>query len=251
MGRPRVLLVDDDTSIRRFVALALDDLDIDLITCASVPEALEVLRHGSVQLLVTDLMMPGVSGLDLLQRLADDPTLRGGARLAIFSAGLNAATQQHLDRFDIWRQLSKPISVSALEQCVAQAVGPDPATAAPPTPPAPEEGSLDAPALDDAERAAIEQHFGGDLGLFLAFRASCIGQFAVDLRTGDDALARGDLVALRHLAHSLKSVLLTLGHPHASEIARQLERACAQAADAAPPLWVALRDALHPLSRHA
>ena len=37
MTRPRVLLVEDDPSLRRFVRMALEELPIDLIECDSVP----------------------------------------------------------------------------------------------------------------------------------------------------------------------------------------------------------------------
>ena len=40
---PCVLLVEDDTSITRFVAMALDQLPIDLLTCTSVPAAVALL----------------------------------------------------------------------------------------------------------------------------------------------------------------------------------------------------------------
>ena len=91
------------------------------------PEMAARLAAGStdapVVLLLTDLMMPGETGLDLLQHLADHPAQRGTARVAVFSAGLTAAMQARLDSFDVWRQLSKPISLTALEDCVREAVG--------------------------------------------------------------------------------------------------------------------------------
>ena len=80
------------------------------------------------------------------------------------------------------------------------------------------------------EQATVERHFAGDRALFLAYRASCVAQFTNDLRQGDDACARADAPALRRLAHSLKSVLLTLGQPEASERARQLIDATEQVA---------------------
>jgi len=239
MTRPRVLLVDDDASIRRFVALALDELDVTLIACASVVEALVALREAPVQLLLTDLMMPGESGLDLLQHLADHPALRGGALQVVFSAGLDAATRERLAHFDIWRQLSKPVSLAALEDCVRQGAQPAAAAAQPPAT-APSEQ-----ALTEDELAAVASHFGGDRALFLLFRASCIPQFAIDLQHGDAAVAQGNAASLRLLAHSLKSVLLTLGHESLSEQARQLEAAAA-AADwpLARPLWARLHQGL-------
>jgi CheY-like chemotaxis protein len=238
MNRPRVLLVDDDASIRRFVVLALEELDIELVEVPGVAPAREALGAGRFDLIITDLMMPGETGLDLLQHLADHPAQRGAARVAVFSAGLNAAMQSRLETFDVWRQLSKPISLTALEDCVREAV------AARPAPPAAAGADLSAVdgALNDDERAAIARHFGGEQALFIAFRASCRAQFAADLRAGDAAVAAGDAAALRRLAHSLKSVLATLGHPMPGATARALEGAAA-AADwtAASPLWQQLR----------
>ncbi|MGD9833956.1 MAG: response regulator [Piscinibacter sp.] len=238
MSRPRVLLVDDDPSIRRFVALALEDLDIELVEAGSVAQARERLADGeSFALIVTDLMMPGETGLDLLQHLADHPAQRAGARLAVFSAGLNAAMQARLAGFDVWRQLSKPISVLELEDCVREAVGAGgAAAAAAPAQPGP---------LGAGQEAAIARHFAGDRGLFLAYRASCVAQFPADVSAGDDALARDDAPALRRLAHSLKSVLATLGDADAGALARTLEDAAARGDLAGgAPLWQSLRDHL-------
>ncbi|KAB0584742.1 response regulator [Ideonella dechloratans] len=85
MNEPRVLLVEDDAAIRQFVTLALEDLPVALHACATVDQALSVLREGPVSLVLTDLHLVGDSGLRLLERLAADPALRGSARLAVFS----------------------------------------------------------------------------------------------------------------------------------------------------------------------
>lgn len=249
MARARVMLVDDDASIRRFVSLALEDLDVDLLTCASVAEAVKVLQTGPVQLLLTDLMMPGENGLDLLERLTRDAALRGPARLAVFSAGLNPEMRARLGRFDIWRQLSKPVSVTELEACVRDATEAGDSAAAPAggmaslrsvhsaAPP-----HLAATELSPEEHDAARAHFAGDVALFTDFRASCRAQFPADLARGDAAIARGDAPDLRHLAHSLKSVLTLLGHDALSATARELET-CAAGADMAraAPLWARLR----------
>lgn len=241
MTRPRVLLVDDDPSIRRFVALALEELDIDLVEVPGVAAAREALRQAPFALIITDLMMPGETGLDLLQHLADHPAQRGAARVAVFSAGLTAAMQARLDSFDVWRQLSKPISLTALEDCVRDAVE-TAVSAAPSAAPLAAEAEADGDSLSADEQAAIERHFGGDRALFIAFRVSCRAQFAADLRAGDAAVASGDAPALRRLAHSLKSVLITLGHPGPGAAARSLEDAAAVADWAsARPLWQQLR----------
>lgn len=239
MSAQRVLLVDDDVSIRRFVALALEDLDVELVEAASVAQAREALRAGAFQLIITDLMMPGETGFDLLQQLADQPQLRAGARLAVFSAGIRADTLARLQALDVWRRLPKPVSLAELAQCVHDAAD----VAAAPAAVAPAALTARCEPLSAPERAALAQHFGGDEGLFLAYRSSCLAQFPDDLRAGDAALAGADAPALRRLAHSLKSVLATLGQAEAGSAARALEDAAARAD------WPACRSLWGPLKQ--
>jgi CheY-like chemotaxis protein len=242
--RPRVVLVDDDASIRRLVALALEDLDIELLAVATVEQALTALRSGPARLIITDLMMPGATGFDLLQRLAEEPALRAGARLAVYSAGLNAATRAQLAELDVWRALDKPVSVQLLEDCVVDALG-SPAPA--PQPPSGPQAGADP--LEGGERNAVAELFGGDLALFLAFKASAQAQFAIDLAEGDRVSAAAELGALRRLAHSLKGVLMTLGHATAADSARALEAlAAAGDATASRAAWADLRAVLQPLA---
>jgi CheY-like chemotaxis protein len=237
---PRVLLVEDDASLRRFVALALDELPIELQCCADVDTALDALAQAPAGLVITDLMLPGRSGFELIDALAAAPELRGAAKLAVFSAGLNPTTRDRLLAGGaVWRLLPKPCSVAELEACVREAVlaqPPEPAV----VPSAPQ-------AESDGERA-ITQHFGGNRALYQAFLSSCLQQFGRDIEQGERARQAGDAAALRHLARSLKSVLLTLGHPDASQLAAELERAT-ERGDwlQAGPLWQALRGRLQHL----
>jgi CheY-like chemotaxis protein len=218
----RVVLVDDDVSIRRLVTMALAELPIELVVCASGAEALEALRLAPARLLITDLMMPGMSGFELLQRLVAEPSLRGSARLAVFSAGLNAEAQARLAGLGVWREISKPVSVLALAATVEEALAEDEqAPAAAPQAPA----SANAPPSDEAQ--AIRTHFAGNAELFHAFKAGCLLQFQDDLRQLQAALDRRDAGALRRLGHSLKSVLHTLGFAQAASHARALEVAAA------------------------
>jgi len=56
-----------DNAIGQIVA-SLDELDVSLIACASVAEALAVLREQPVQLLLTDLMMREMDGIELFKQ---------------------------------------------------------------------------------------------------------------------------------------------------------------------------------------
>ncbi len=252
---PRVLLVDDDASVRRLVALALDGQPIELVSCADGESALAVLQAGPVQVLVTDLMMPGISGLDLLRRLAREPVLRQGAELVAFSAGIDASMRQQLQGLGVRRMLSKPVSLQSLEDVVMEAVasacmpGVAPESA-PELPLAADTEPGHAAPADEAR--AISVHFGGDATLFHDFRRSCLPQFVRDLAEGEAAFERADVLAVRRLAHSLKSVLATLGHAEAAALARKVETA-AQGGQlgAAQTPWGALRTHLQTLAAAA
>ena len=244
----RVVLVDDDASIRRLVALALEDLPVELVACADAAQARQALRDAPAALLLTDLMMPGESGMALLQMLAADPGLRGSAQLAVFSAGVDEATQAALDALGVWRVLHKPASMAQLQDCVTQALVVLTVVRTQTQPPAVRSraaSSCTAPDSVRDEAAAIERHFGGDAGLFHAFHQGCLLQFPVDIAVGDAALAAGDLPALRRMGHSLSSVLQTLGHTALAAQGRGLDIAAAagRLEDSAGH-WQRLRDAL-------
>jgi DNA-binding response OmpR family regulator len=234
---PRVLLVEDDTSIRRFVAMALEEMPITLVEAGSLAEAEAALAAGPVVLLISDLMLPDGSGMALLQALAADPARRAGARLAAFSAGISAERRSQLEALGVDEVIAKPASLAALEGCVQRALDGASAAAAP--------AAAETPAAD-----VVERHFGGDRALYEAFSDACYGQFTLDLRQGDAAEAAGDLPALRRLAHSLKSVLQTLGHDEASRTAAALEALAAEGDRArAPAAWARLKAAVTPLAR--
>lgn len=234
MTRARVLLIEDDASIRRFVELALDELPIELLQAATVAQARQLLREaGPFRLLITDLMLPDGSGQQLLQTLQAEPALRAGARVAVFSAGLSAERRAELERLGVDEVIAKPASVGQLVHCVEAALS---ASAAAPPEPA------------DPQTTAVAHYFAGDQALYDTYRASCLRQFANDRRAGDTALAAADTPAIRRLAHSLKTVLQTLGHDAESALARQLESDAADGrADAVQQGWSRLGLALDQL----
>lgn len=233
----RVLLVEDDASIARFVGMALEDQGVDFSVCADVGGALAALQDRPVQLIITDLMLPGLSGYDLVDRLHAAPALLGAARVVIFSAGISADNKEWLEGRGVWRILRKPASVAQLQACVQDAfVGPLDAAQA--SPGAPQDKA--ASAGEDGD--AVLAYFGGDVALFQAYRARCLVQFAHDLASGDGALQAADLASLQRLSHSLATVFRTLGWAGDGAMAKQLEAlAAAGDAPASAIVWSQLR----------
>ena len=70
----RVLLVDDDTDIRTVATMALEMVGgFTVRSCGSGAEALDALSEFSPQMILLDVMMPGMSGPELLARLRVAP----------------------------------------------------------------------------------------------------------------------------------------------------------------------------------
>src|SRR5581483_7231598 len=67
LDRPRVLVVDDEEAIRDLVATTLTKADYDVDVATDGPSAIERLRTGTYDLLITDLRMPGMDGLSLIR----------------------------------------------------------------------------------------------------------------------------------------------------------------------------------------
>jgi DNA-binding NtrC family response regulator len=68
---PAVLIVDDERNIRLTLSMALEALKIPVDTAESGEEALQKLAEKSFQLMLLDLKLPGLDGLEVLQRVVD------------------------------------------------------------------------------------------------------------------------------------------------------------------------------------
>lgn len=223
--RPCVLLIEDNDPLRLWAEMALEERALDVVGCPRVAQARDVLARRPVDLVITDLMLPGESGLEFVQSLRAGDDGFAALPVVVFTAGATQAQQAALTALGVSRIVAKPASVETLLAAVDEVLG---ATAAPARTPA---------------------AFGGDAALYRAYLASCREQFIHDMATGDRAAAAGDLAAMRLLAHSLKSVLISLDEADAGAVAKDIELRAADGDAAAFEHWPALREALARLRR--
>ncbi|BCO32622.1 sigma-54-dependent Fis family transcriptional regulator [Thiohalobacter sp. COW1] len=66
-ARPLVLVCEDDAAMRELVASVISRLDVEVVQADSSQHALDFIENNDVALLVTDLKMPGVDGMQLLK----------------------------------------------------------------------------------------------------------------------------------------------------------------------------------------
>src|SRR5262249_5180868 len=73
----RILLAEDDDSLRAFLVSSLSRAGHDVTGHGDGDSAWEALEHGSYDLLLTDIVMPGLDGIELARRAAEnDPVMK-------------------------------------------------------------------------------------------------------------------------------------------------------------------------------
>jgi excisionase family DNA binding protein len=119
-GRPRVLVVDDEASIRDLLAktLALAEYDVDLAPDGRT--ALERLRIIPYDLLITDLKMPGVDGLAVIREAR---RLKADIPVIIITGFSTEASAIEAVNLGVSGYLTKPFRVPRVLAAASKALG--------------------------------------------------------------------------------------------------------------------------------
>jgi len=123
---PRILIVDDDPGQRSLLDSFLRSQGFETVTVGSGEEALKVLSTGSISMMISDVRMPGLSGLETMRRARHEH-----ATLPILLVTAYADIREAVGamRDGALNYLAKPIDLDELLSTVQQATG-----IAPPTP---------------------------------------------------------------------------------------------------------------------
>ena len=116
----RVLVVDDDPSIRRMIMAALRRDRYEFFEAANGREALELMRQHHPSVVVLDLMMPIVSGWDVLRERSNNPDLLN-IPVIIISANRGPELATAMDK-GICAFLPKPFDIGALTALVRSCI---------------------------------------------------------------------------------------------------------------------------------
>ncbi|WP_168198882.1 chemotaxis response regulator CheY [Luteimonas granuli] len=112
----RVLIVDDFSTMRRIIKNLLSDLGFNnSVEAEDGHSALAVLRRETIELVVTDWNMPGMSGIELLRAIRADPQLRP---LPVLMVTAEAKREQIIEaaQTGVNGYIIKPFTAQTLEE---------------------------------------------------------------------------------------------------------------------------------------
>ena len=115
---PRLLVVDDDPMVCLSVVDVLDDAGYDVCSAASGDEAIEVLRRQPIEIVLTDVMMEGTSGLELVERL---PSLRPLSLAIVMTGFASKDVAISALRSGAYDLLEKPLTPDLITRAVERA----------------------------------------------------------------------------------------------------------------------------------
>ena len=126
MGNKSVLVVDDSVTFRQLLCMSLTRLDgiseKDITQAGDGEEALAKLRDGAYDLVMTDINMPRMDGLEFVRRVRTDLQRRELPIIIISTRGSEEQVAKGL-AMGASGYLSKPISLTQLRELVSSLLG--------------------------------------------------------------------------------------------------------------------------------
>ena len=212
-ARPlRILLAEDNPVNQRVAATVLHRRGHEVEIAATGAQALESVTRDSYDLILMDVEMPEMDGLEATRRIrALEAETGGHVPIIAMTAHAMRGDKEKCLEAGMDGYLPKPIRQQELLQLVEN-------LATPPTPPPP-----NAPeGLFQAE--ALLHLVSGDTSMAYEILVMYLEQARRDLGRMEETLATGDLKTLHRLAHTLKGASATVGATGPAAVAARLEK---------------------------
>ena len=115
----RILVVDDELSMREFLSILLEREGYDVTVAGSAEEALRMMDSALFDLVLSDVNMPGLSGIEMLARIKEKSPETAVLMLTAFSTADQAVEAMKLGAYDY---IFKPFKNEEIKQLVKNAL---------------------------------------------------------------------------------------------------------------------------------
>jgi CheY-like chemotaxis protein len=110
-----ILVVDDSTTVRKFVAASLNMKGFRVVTAADGVEALERMPAEKFDLIITDLNMPDMDGFEFIRSLRETPEYRD-IPIIVLSSMTDLKNKDYALELGALAFLEKPLSTEAIQR---------------------------------------------------------------------------------------------------------------------------------------
>lgn len=117
MTHPDIMIVDDDLLVREISSSLLADAGYRVMTVEDSFEAVALIRKNKPRLVIVDIMMPGVTGMDICKSVKTDPELKH-IKVVVCSAKRQETEKLRAYRLGADHYLQKPYNVETYTSTV-------------------------------------------------------------------------------------------------------------------------------------
>ena len=116
MDKPKIIVVDDEPDIGEILTRFLAKKNYEVASFTSGKEALEYLKTNEVNLLLTDMAMPEMNGIELIRATKG---LQPNLPILLMTGTPNAEMMNELIKYTISDYIAKPFELDSLEKVIA------------------------------------------------------------------------------------------------------------------------------------
>ena len=117
-----ILIVDDNTQNLKLARVVLANEGFDVYTASNAEDALQLLRTVTPRLILMDIQLPGMDGLELTRRLKADPATRAVRIIALTAYAMKGDDEKALEA-GCDDYVTKPIDTRTLPATIAKHIG--------------------------------------------------------------------------------------------------------------------------------
>ena len=115
----RILVIDDDRSVRHLITKAFEDTDVEVLSAATADEGLRLLGQSQFDAVLLDILLPETSGLDVFEKIRSTDAKLPVIFITSLSSSETAIKAMTLGAFDY---LLKPLDLARIRDLVRQAL---------------------------------------------------------------------------------------------------------------------------------
>jgi DNA-binding response OmpR family regulator len=116
----KIMVVDDEENLLILIGRLLETEGLDVITAKTGRECMSILNKEKPDLLLLDMMMPGMNGIEVAEAIRSDPKTRNTRIAFLTVVGANELSKNRLRKIKALDYITKPFDNKALVKRVKE-----------------------------------------------------------------------------------------------------------------------------------